>query len=102
VIFLVRTRRDDLEVCMEILEHLISLIEPISITELSLNVRIKHQKAKQLLDSMEKVDWITSTTSMREDLRFKDLYEILPEGSKVLKLYYDNLENLFKQLQIQD
>jgi predicted transcriptional regulator len=99
VVFLVRSRRDDLEVCMEILEHLVSLDEPVSITELAFNVRVKHQKAKNLLDSMEKVNWITSSTSMREDLRFKDLYEILPEGLKVLKIYFENLENLFKQLQ---
>ncbi|MFW9929807.1 MAG: hypothetical protein ACFFD1_10485 [Candidatus Thorarchaeota archaeon] len=94
-----RTRRDDLEVCMEILEILLTSLEPVPITELALNVRLKHQKAKQLLNSMEAVKWITSEVSMLDDNRFKDLYKILPEGINVLKLYSSKLESLFKELQ---
>lgn len=97
--FLVRTRRDDLEVCMEILEILITTTRPISITEIATDVRVKHQKAKQLLESMEKVNWIVSNTSMQDDLRFKDNFEISDEGMNILKIYYERIEGIFKELE---
>lgn len=85
---------------MEILEILVESFEPKSITDLSTSVRVKHQKAKSLLESMVNVEWIESITSMREDLRYKVLYKILPEGNNILKVYYERIEQLFNDLNI--
>ena len=83
---------------MEILEILTTSFDPISITELATSVRVKHQKAKHLLESMENVKWIEAITSMREDLRYKVIFKILPEGINVLKVYYERIEQFFKDL----
>jgi predicted transcriptional regulator len=84
---------------MEILEILITTTKSISITEIATNVRVKHQKAKQLLESMERINWIISNTSMQDDLRFKDDFEISEEGTNVLKIYYDKIEQIFQELE---
>lgn len=89
-----RSRRDDLEICMEILEFIVTNID-LSITDIAQYVRVKHAKAKQLLESMERSNWIRGIMSTSSDLRYKAFYEILPEGIDVLKLYEEQLKKLF-------
>ena len=93
-----RSRRDDLEICMEILEILLTNDQPVSITEIAQKVGLRHQKAKILLDSMEKAHWITTTFANTDDLRFKYCYIILQEGNKIISFYHQRLEKLFRFL----
>ena len=90
-----RSRRDDFEICMEILELLYSSADNISITDILQHTRIKHTKAKQLLNSMEQSHWIEPVLSTNPDLRYKDFYKILPEGIDVLAIYHEKLKNIF-------
>ena len=90
-----RSRRDDLEICMEVLEFILTKNTELSITDIAQYVRVKHGKAKQLLESMERSSWINSTMSTSSDLRYKSFYEILPEGVEVLNLYEEQLKKLF-------
>ena len=92
-----RSRRDDLEICMEILELLYNS-NNISITDILQHTRIKHVKAKQLIDSMEKSLWIESVFSKNSDLRIKNHYLILPSGLEILSVYYEKLQKLFSFL----
>ena len=93
-----RSRRDDIEICMEILELIVASVQDISITDILFHTRIKHIKAKQLLESMEHSSWITPQISTNPDLRFKSVYKILPEGEEVLIVYKEKLRKLFSFL----
>ena len=93
-----RSRRDDIEICMEILELLVTSNKEISITDILLHTRIKHIKAKKLLESMERSCWIHSHLSTNPDLRYKAIFKILPEGFEVLSLYQEKLRMLFSYL----
>ena len=83
---------------MEILEILLESDVPVSITEIAQSAGLRHQKAKMLLDSMEKTHWITTTFANTDDLRFKSCYIILPEGNKIISFYHQRLEKLFRFL----
>ena len=93
-----RSRRDDIEICMEILELIVTGMSDISITDILFHTRIKHIKAKQLLESMEQSHWIEPCLSTNPDLRFKYIYKILPEGEEVLTVYKEKLRKLFSFL----
>lgn len=93
-----RSRRDDIEICMEILELVVTSNRDISITDILSYTRIKHIKAKQLLESMEQSNWIIEELSTNPDLRFKYVYHILPEGEEVLTIYLEKLKKLFSFL----
>ena len=93
-----RSRRDDIEICMEILELLVTSNKDISISDILFHTRIKHIKAKQLIDSMERSCWIQSHLSTNPDLRYKSVFKILPEGFEVLSLYQEKLRMLFSYL----
>jgi DNA-binding MarR family transcriptional regulator len=87
-------RRDDIEICMEILDLLLENNQ-VTISEIISYTRIKHSKAKQLLETMEKSQWIELRGSFSDDQRFKNIFFILPEGETVIKYYKDNLKKFF-------
>ena len=89
-------RRDDIEICMEILDLLQE--KPVTISEIISYTRIKHSKAKQLLETMEKSGWIETRGSFYDDQRYKSFFYILEEGEKVIKFYKENLKILFSFL----
>jgi len=90
-------RRDDIEICMEILDLLQE--KSVTISEIISFTRIKHSKAKQLLETMEKSGWIEPRGSFNDDQRYKNFFYILEEGEKVIKFYKDNLKILFSFLE---
>jgi DNA-binding PadR family transcriptional regulator len=83
---------------MEILELITSSFHDISITDIMHHTRIKHSKAKQLLESMEASHWIESKFSKNQDLRYKDVFIILNDGEEVLHVYQEKLLKLFSFL----
>ena len=93
-----RSRRDDIEICMEILELLTMSLKDITISDILQHTRTKHIKAKQLLESMEKSTWIESCISTNSDLRYKDVFRITQNGEDVLSLYKEKLYKLFSFL----
>jgi predicted transcriptional regulator len=95
---LVRLRRDEFEICMEILEVLSLSSEPMSITELMRKVGIKHIKAKKILKSMCDVGWINESLSESLDQRFGSLFTIDSKGSDILNVYLQKIRELFIQL----
>ena len=92
-------RRDDIEICMEILDLLIEKIDSISITDVISHTRIKHTKAKQILDSMEKSNWIEQNQSFHDDQRYKSFYRLLPEGERIIFYYKENIQKIFNFLE---
>lgn len=92
-------RRDDIEIAMEILDLLQEKSGQVTISEIISCSRIKHSKAKQLLETMEKSGWIEPRSSFHDDQRFKDFFYILEEGEKIIKFYKENLRILFSFLE---
>ena len=95
-------RRDDIEICMEILDLLLEKPGQVTISEIISYTRIKHSKAKQLLETMEKSFWIEPRGSFYDDQRYKNFFYILEEGEKVIRFYKENLKILFSFLEEDD
>lgn len=95
---MVRSRRDEFEICMEILEILAFTLDPVPITELIRKVGIKHIKARKLLVGMQELHWIREVPSHSEDQRFGRLYNIDEEGEEILTIYIKKIKELFQQL----
>ena len=92
-------RRDDIEICMEILDLLLEKSGQVTISEIISLSRIKHSKAKQLLDTMQKSGWIEPRGSFSDDQRYKDFFFLLEEGEKILNFYKENMRILFSFLE---
>lgn len=91
-------RRDDIEICMEILDLLLERPGQVTISEIISYSRIKHSKAKQLLETMESSGWIEPRGSFFDDQRYKNFFFILEEGEKIIKFYKENMKILFSFL----
>ena len=93
-------RRDDIEICMEILDLLQDRPGQVTISEIISFSRIKHSKAKQLLETMEKSGWISqSNYSYIDDQRYKNFFYIQEEGQKNIKFYKENMKVLISFLE---
>lgn len=92
-------RRDDIEICMEILDLLQEKPGQVTISEIISYTRIKHSKAKQLLETMEKSGWIEPRGSFYDDQRYKNFFFILEEGEKVIQFYKEKMQILFTFLE---
>lgn len=95
---LVRSRRDEFQICMEILEVLSLSSAPLPITMILRKVGIKHIKAKQVLESMIQTEWIMTAFSNSNDDRFGDLFSLTKKGREILGIYQERIREIFLQL----
>ena len=95
---MVRPRRGEFEICMEILEILSFTLDSVPITEIIRKVGIKHIKARKLLEGMQELHWIREVPSHSDDQRFGRLYSIDEEGEEILMIYLKKIKELFQQL----